>query len=121
MKVFAEKFGKELPAACGTLAKDLQDCLTFYRFPQQHWKRLRTSNVIERAFREVRRRTDVVGRFPGEMAALTLIWATLEQDRMKWRGVQMDDELRGRIVQAAKEVISEKFDLSVLDRYLEAA
>lgn len=121
VKVFAEKFGKEFPAACGTLAKDLQDCLTFYRFPQQHWKRLRTSNVIERAFREVRRRTNVVGRFPGEMAALTLIWATLEQDRMKWRGVQMDEDLRGRIVQAAREVISEKFDLSVLDRYLEAA
>ena len=121
VKVFAEKFGKEFPAACGTLAKDLRDCLTFYRFPQQHWKRLRTSNVIERAFREVRRRTDVVGRFPGEMAALTLIWATLEQDRMKWRGVQMDEELRGRIVQAAKEVMSEKVDLSVLDRYLEAA
>ena len=121
VKVFAEKFGKEFPAACGTLAKDLQDCLTFYRFPQKHWKRLRTSNVIERGFREVRRRTDVVGRFPGEMAALTLIWATLEQDRMKWRGVQMDEELRGRIVQAAKEAISEKFDLSVLDRYLEAA
>ena len=63
----------------------------------------------------------MVGRFPGEMAALTLIWATLEQDRMKWRGVQMDDELRSRIVQAAKEVVSEKLDLSVLDRYLEAA
>ena len=121
VKVFVEKFGKEFPCACGTLAKDLQDCLTFYRFPQEHWKRLRTSNVIERAFREVRRRTDVVGRFPGEMAALTLIWATLAQDRMKWRGVQMDEELRGRIVQAAKEAISEKFDLSVLDKYLEAA
>jgi len=121
VKVFAEKFGKEFPAACGTLAKDLQDCLTFYRFPQQHWKRLRTSNVIERAFREVRRRTDVVGRFPGEMAALTLIWATLEQDRMNWRGVQMDEELRGCIARAANEVISEKLDLSVLDRYLEAA
>jgi hypothetical protein len=51
----------------------------------------------------------------------TLIWATLEQDRMKWRGVQMDEDLRSRIVQAAKEAISEKFDLSVLDRYLEAA
>jgi transposase-like protein len=121
VKVFAEKFGKEFPAACGTLAKDLHDCLTFYRFPQQHWKRLRTSNVIERAFREVRRRTDVVGRFPGEMAALTLIWATLEQDRMKWRGVEMDDELRGCIIHAAREAVIRKIDISVLDKYLEAA
>jgi transposase-like protein len=121
VKLFAEKFGKEFPACCGTLAKDLADCLTFYLFPQQHWKRLRTSNVIERGFREVRRRTDVVGRFPGEMPALTLIWATLEQDRMKWRGVFMDEDLRGRIAQAAQEASTQKIDVSVLDRYLEAA
>ena len=57
-----------------------------YRFPQTHWQRLRTSNVIERVFREVRRRTDVVGRFPGETAALVLIWATLEEDRLVGRG-----------------------------------
>jgi hypothetical protein len=38
--------------------------------------------------------------FPGE-AALVLIWATLEQDRLMWRGVQMDADLRLRIVEAA--------------------
>jgi len=69
--------------ACGIPARDLRDCLTFYPFPEMHWRRLRTSNVIERAFREVRRRTDVVGRFPGETVALTLTWATLEKDRLK--------------------------------------
>ena len=53
--------------------------------------------MIERAFREVRRRTRVVGRFPNELAALTLVFATLEQDRLKWRGVRMDDELRAEI------------------------
>jgi transposase-like protein len=69
VKAFAAKYGKTFPAACGILAKDLGDCLTFYRFPQEHWKRLRTSNVIERAFGEVRRRTDVIRRFPGEASA----------------------------------------------------
>jgi len=39
------------------------------------------------------------------MAALTPIWATLEQDRMKRCGVQMAEELRGHIVEAAKEVV----------------
>jgi transposase-like protein len=120
VKAFAARYGKAFPAACGVLAKDLADCLTFYRFPQEHWKRLRTSNVIERAFREVRRRTDVVGRFPGEMAALVLIWATLEEDRLAWRGVRMDDRLRLRIAEASK-VAGERIDVSVLDRYLEAA
>ena len=121
VKAFAAKYGRSFPAACGVLAKDLADCLTFYRFPQEHWKRLRTSNVIERAFREVRRRTDVVGRFPGEMAALVLIWATMEEDRLVWRGVQMDGDLRMRIVEAAKTVSADAIDISVLDRYKEAA
>jgi hypothetical protein len=114
------KYGRSFPAACGVLAKDLADCLTFYRFPQEHWKRLRTSNVIERAFREVRRRTDMVGRFPGEMAALVLIWATLEEDRLVWRGVRMDGDLRLRIVEASRTA-AESIDVSALDRYLEAA
>ncbi len=86
-----------------------------------HWKRLRTSNVIERAFREVRRRTNVVGRFPGEMAALTLIWATLEQDRLKWRGVQMDEDILNAVAQLRKGDAFQEIDLSVLDMYREAA
>jgi len=120
VKEFAAKYGKRFPTACGILAKDLADCLTFYRFPEMHWKRLRTSNVIERAFREVRRRTNVVGRFPGETAALTLIWATLEQDRLKWRGVQMDADLLKAVVELRKEAFPE-IDLSVLDMYREVA
>jgi transposase-like protein len=121
VKTFAATYGKRFPTACGILAKDLADCLTFYRFPEMHWKRLRTSNVIERAFREVRRRTNVVGRFPGEMAALALIWATLEQDRLKWRGVQMDEDLLKAVVKIRKEGAFEEIDLSVLDVYREAA
>jgi transposase-like protein len=118
---FAAKFGKRFPTACGVLARDLADCLTFYRFPEMHWKRLRTSNVIERAFREVRRRTNVVGRFPNETAALTLIWAALEQDRLKWRGVQMDRDILQAIEKIREEVSPRIIDLSVLDAYRDAA
>jgi len=121
IKAFAGTYGKRFPTACGILAKDLEDCLTFYRFPEMHWKRLRTSNVIERAFREVRRRTNVVGRFPGEMAALALIWATLEQDRLKWRGVQMDDDILRAVAKLREEDPLEEIDLSVLDKYRDAA
>ena len=77
--------------------------------------------MIERAFREVRRRTDMVGRFPGERAALVLIWATLEEDRLVWRGVRMDGDLRDRILRAAQTAPDEIIDVSVLDRYKEAA
>jgi transposase-like protein len=108
------------PTACGILAKDLADCLTFYRFPEMPSKRLHTSNIIERAFREVRRRTNVVSRLPGETAALTLIWANLEQDRPKWRGVRMDEDILNAIAELGKEAF-EELDLSALDAYREAA
>jgi hypothetical protein len=45
----------------------------------------------------------VVGRFPGEMGALVLIWARVEQDRLAWRGVRMDGDLGLQIAQAARE------------------
>ena len=77
--------------------------------------------MIERAFREVRRRMNVVGRFPGEASALTLIWATLEQDRLKWRGVRMHEDILRAVAQVRKEAPFQEMDLSVLDAYREAA
>jgi transposase-like protein len=44
--------------------------------------KMRIAEVIERAYREGQRRADRVGRFPGEMAALVLIWAKLKEGRL---------------------------------------
>lgn len=89
---FERNYGKMFPTATDVLANGLSDCLTFFRYPERHWIRIRTSNVLERAFREVRRRTDVVGRFPDEMSALAMVFGVLEEERLKWRGVRMRDE-----------------------------
>jgi transposase-like protein len=51
----------EEPAAVKCLAKDLRECLSYYDFPKEHWKSIRTTNVLERSFREVRRRTRPMG------------------------------------------------------------
>ena len=50
-----------------------------------------------------------------------LIWATIEQVRLKWREVRMDEEILEAIAKARDEVKAEKIHLSVLDIYLEAA
>ena len=50
---------------------------------------IRDTNLLERTFVEVRRRTKVIGRFPGETSALCLIWAVLELSSRGWRGVLM--------------------------------
>jgi len=89
-RVFAETWQNVYPSAVETLGRDLSDCLTFFRFPPRHWKRLRTSNVLERSFREVKRRTRVAGRFPDERSALSLVWAVLARDGERRRGVLMD-------------------------------
>lgn len=118
---FFKKFGDEFPTACEVLARDLDDCLTFYRFPEAHWRRIRTSNVIERAFREVRRRTKVVGRFPNEKAAMTLVWASIEHDRLKWRGVRIDDPMLTAALQASEELARQPISVPAAKAYLEAA
>ena len=118
---FLRKFGDEFPTACEVLARDIDDCLTFYRFPEAHWKRIRTSNVIERAFKEVRRRTKVVGRFPNEKSALTLVWASIEHDRLKWRGVRVDDLMLAVVREAVSRFRKDPIHVAAAKSYLEAA
>lgn len=106
-KRFSERYRDEFPEACRILGTDLEDCLTYFRFPPRHHKRIRTSNVIERAFREVRRRTNVVGRFPTPASALVVVWGVMEEDRIKWRGLHVDDNHHA-IIEAAVIELKEK-------------
>ena len=55
----------------------VEETLTCCDFPYEHWARIRTSNVIERLNREIRRRTRVVGTFPDGNSALVLVCARL--------------------------------------------
>lgn len=77
------------PSAMAVIDADLPALVTHLRFPSEHRKRIRTTNLLERTFVEVRRRTKVIGRFPGETSALSLIWAVLELSSRGWRGVKM--------------------------------
>ena len=52
---WAKKWREKVPKAVNCLEKDLGKFLHFYKFPQAHWKHIRTTNILERAFREVRR------------------------------------------------------------------
>jgi len=117
---FTQRFSGVYPNACEVLWADLADCLTFLRFPQQHWKRLRTSNTLERTFREVRRRTRVVGRFPTERSALSVVWAVLDVDSAKWRGVCMRPQWVDLIREAHRQCTAEPVLLEPLEE-VEAA
>jgi putative transposase len=77
------------PSAMAVIERDLDALITHLRWPSEHRKRIRTTNLLERTFVEVRRRTKVIGRFLGETSALSLIWAVVELSSRGWRGVVM--------------------------------
>jgi putative transposase len=82
-------YGTAYPSAMAVIERDLEALVAHLRWPSAHRKRIRTTNLLERTFVEVRRRTKVIGRFPGETSALSLIWAVLELSSRGWRGVVM--------------------------------
>jgi putative transposase len=55
----------------------VDETLVYYAFPEEHWRRIRTNNPLERIMREIRRRTRVVGAFPDGNSALNLAAARL--------------------------------------------
>src|SRR3954469_15065341 len=71
-----EKGGFRSAARC--LADDLDALVVHLRYPTRHRRRWRSTNLLERSLGEVKRRTKVMGRFPGEDSCLTLVWAVLD-------------------------------------------
>jgi len=72
VEVIASLKAMKLPKAAALLEDAIEQTLTYYRFPDNHWLRIRTNNPLERIIREIRRRTRVVGAFPDGQAALML-------------------------------------------------
>lgn len=88
---FIEQFGTELMSATACLQDDLEACLSFLRCPPLHYKRIRTTNLIERAFAEQRRRTKTIPRFWDEKSCLKLSFSALMQASERWQNVGMGE------------------------------
>ena len=67
----------KLKEAAKKVDDSIEETLTYYDFPSEHWLKIRTNNAIERLNREIRRRTRVVGTFPDGNSALMLVCARL--------------------------------------------
>jgi putative transposase len=67
----------KLANAAGLVREGAQETLSYYAFPPEHWRSLRTNNPLERIMREIRRRSRVVGCFPDGHSALMLAAARL--------------------------------------------
>ena len=78
------RWRREAPKAVACLEKDLEELLTFFAQPPAHWKKIRTTNAIERQFREVRRRTDPMTCFVHEASAARILYAIFSYANARW-------------------------------------
>jgi len=101
------RFKDRYTSAMECIEEDLAECLTYLRFPQAHWKAIRTSNLLERTFGEGRRRTKVIPRFATETAGLRLLYATLITASRTWKGVRMPPDIWFEIELLRREAFGE--------------
>jgi transposase-like protein len=92
LRIFEKKWGNRYPSAVECLLNEIEACLTYYKFPYSHWKRIRTTNTLERAFREVRQRVRTIGRFKDEERALATVWWLMRDAQERWKGIGMTGE-----------------------------
>ncbi len=82
---FVEEYGAKYPKAVTTLEKDADVLLTFFDFPAEHWKHLRTSNVIESPFATVRLRQRVTKGAGSRTKGLLMAYKLLDMAQARWR------------------------------------
>lgn len=81
---FCEKYTQVYPSAVECLKRDLEACLTFYAFPKAHWKTIRTTNVLERTFGEVKKRSHkMAAAFRNENSCLLMFYAVIRSLRFQ--------------------------------------
>ncbi len=84
---FARTWRRTHPNAVAILVKDGERVVAFYDFPREHWKHLRTTNVVESPFASVRLRTDAAKRYKKVENATALIWRLLRVAESRFRKI----------------------------------
>ena len=86
-KAFAADYGVKWPKAAAKIIDDLDQLLTFYDFPAEHWIHLRTTNPIESTFATVRLRQRIT-KGPGSRAAgVAMAFKLIESAQARWRAI----------------------------------
>jgi putative transposase len=82
---FRADYGAKYPKAVESLVRDQEKLLTFFDFPAEHWKHLRTTNPIESSFATVRLRQNVTTDAGSRMRGLVFAYKLLDMAQQRWR------------------------------------
>ncbi len=104
---FLEAYGAKYDKAAACLAKDRDVLITFYDFPAEHWKHIRTTNPIESTFATVRLRTTKTKGCLSRMTALTMVFKLCQSASKKWRRLDGSHQL-AEIIRGVKFKDGEK-------------
>ncbi len=85
--LFVETYGVKYERAVAKLIKDRDVLLTFYNFPAEHWKHIRTTNPIESVFATVRNRTRKTKGCLNRKTALAMGFRLMMSAKKKWRKI----------------------------------
>ncbi len=104
---FLEAYGAKYDKAVACLEKDRDVLLTFYDFPAEHWKHLRTTNPIESTFATVRLRTTKTKGCLSRKTAMTMVFKLCQSASKKWRRLDGSHQL-AEIIKGVKFKDGEK-------------
>lgn len=85
---FVRLFEKKYPKVTDCLEKDKEQMLTFYDFPAEHWRHIRSTNVIESTFATVRLRTYRTKGCLSKTTALTMVFKLIQAAEKRWQRIQ---------------------------------
>lgn len=85
LQIAIKEYEKEMPKLTAWMGTNLSEGFTVFAFPEKHQRKLRTSNVVERLNREIKRRTKTVGVFPNEASCERLVSAVLLEISDEWQ------------------------------------
>lgn len=84
LKVVVENWSSINPKFADWADEACREAFTYFNFPSEHWRKIRTTNPLERLNKEIRRRTKVASIFPSESSCLRLISAILVEQHEMW-------------------------------------
>ena len=80
-----EMLRKQFPSAVPVMEAARDDVLAFLHFPQAHWRKIWSTNPLERLNKEIKRRTNVVGIFPNDASIVRLVGAQRLEQQEEWQ------------------------------------